>query len=79
MKTTENKTKKVEVRVTEDDYKLLKISAYAIGQTPSSMVRMFIKSTLNALRLKIDSGEINIEDYKTILDDQLQLSQLLEV
>ena len=71
MKLTENKTKKIEVRLTEEDYKLFKISAYSIGTTPSKMVRMFIDSTLTQLRIKVKQGEINIEDFETILDDKL--------
>lgn len=69
MKLSENKTKRLEVRLTDEDFKLLKICAYTIGQTPSSMVRMFVDSTVNALKLKVKSGEINLADYKAILDD----------
>ena len=35
MKLTENKTKRLEIRLTEEDHKLLKVCAYTIGQTPS--------------------------------------------
>lgn len=72
MKLTPNKTKRLEIRLTEEDHKLLKICAYTIGQTPSSMVRMFIDSTLNAMKLKIKQGEIKLEDYEALFYDQLQ-------
>lgn len=71
MKIRENKTKKLEVRLTEEDYKLFKVASYVIGTTPSKMMRMFIDSTLTSLRIKIKQGEINLEDYETILDDKL--------
>lgn len=71
MKLTENKTKRLEIRLTEEDHKLLKVCAYTIGQTPSSMVRMFIDTTLNAMKLKIKKGEIKLEDYEAIFDDKL--------
>ena len=71
MKIIENKTKKLEVRLTEEDYKLFKVASYVIGTTPSKMMRMFIDSTLTSLRIKIKQGEINLEDYETILNDKL--------
>ena len=71
MKVSDNKTKRLEIRLTEEDHKLLKICAYTIGQTPSSMIRMFIDTTLNAMRVKIKTGEFKIEDYETLLDDKL--------
>lgn len=70
-KLTENKTKRLEIRLTEEEHKLLKICAYNIGQTPSSMVRMFIDTTLNQMKLQIKRGDIKIEDFETILNDKL--------
>lgn len=69
MKTTENKNKRLEIRLSEEDLKLLKIAAYCIGQNPSQMVRMFIDSTINGLKIKIKAGELKIEDFETILND----------
>lgn len=71
MKMTENKTKRLEIRLTEEDHRLLKVCAYTIGQTPSTMVRMFIDTTINALKVKVKKGEINLEDYEAIFDDKL--------
>lgn len=71
MKITDNKTKRLEIRLTEEDHKLLKICAYTIGQTPSSMIRMFIDTTLNSLKLKINKGEIKLEDYEALFNDKL--------
>lgn len=69
MKTTLNKTKRLEIRISEEDLKLLKISSYCIGQTPSQMIRMFIDSTINGLKIKIKQGEIKLEDFETIFND----------
>lgn len=67
----ETKTKRLEIRLTEEELRLLKIAGVVIGQTPSQLVRMFVDSTVNALKLKINKGEINLADYETLLDDKL--------
>lgn len=71
MKTTPNKTKKLEIRLSEEDYKLLKIASYTIGQKPSAMVRMFIDTTINTLKIKVRKGEINLEDFESLFDNKL--------
>lgn len=68
MKLETQKTKKIEVRINEDDLKLFKICAYSVGQTSSQLVRMFIDSTINALKLKVAQGEIKLEDYESIFN-----------
>jgi uncharacterized protein (DUF1778 family) len=69
MKTEKKKNARLEIRLSEEDLKLLKIASYMIGQTPSSTIRMFIDSTINQVKLKIKVGEIKIEDYETIFDN----------
>lgn len=69
MKTTENKTKRLEIRLSEEDLKLLKIASYCVGQTPSQTVRMFIDSTINSLKIKIKRGDIKLEDFETLFND----------
>lgn len=69
MKTTQNKTKRLEIRISEEDLQLLKIAAYCIGQNPSQMLRMFIDSTINALKIKLNAGELKLEDFKSVLND----------
>lgn len=68
-KTSQNKTKRLEIRLSEEDLKLLKIASFCIGQTPSQTIRMFIDTTINSLRVKVKQGEINLEDYETLLND----------
>lgn len=67
----DKKTKTMQVRLAESDFQLFQIAAYSIGQTPSQLVRMFVDTTVNALKLKAQKGELNIEDYKTLLHDKL--------
>ncbi len=65
----ETKKARLEIRLTEEELKLLKIAGKCIGQTPSQLVRMFVDSTLTALKLKIQKGEINLADYEALLND----------
>ena len=69
MKTSTNKDKRLEIRISEEDLKLLKIASYCIGQTPSQMVRMFIDSTINGLKIKVKKGEIKLEDFEALFND----------
>lgn len=68
-KISENKTKKIECRVSEADYKLLKISAYMMGNTVSGLLRLLVQTAVNSLKLRIAKGELNLEDFKAILDN----------
>ena len=43
-----NKTHTLQVRLTEMDYKYLTQSAYALGSTPSKLVRQMIQIAINA-------------------------------
>jgi hypothetical protein len=65
----EKKDKVVSLRMSKDDYKLFQIAAYTIGLTPSKLVRMLADSSINAVRVQIQKGQVNIEDFKTLLDD----------
>lgn len=76
MKVTKSKTKKVEIRVSEDDYVYLKIAAYSMGQTVSGMLRMMSQASINAAKVQVQSGKIKLEDFQTVLDDQLQYYRL---
>lgn len=65
----EKKTAKIEVRLPESDYHLFKLACVCIGQTPSKTVRMFIDATINSMKVKVEKGEINLEDLETLLND----------
>lgn len=65
----DNKTKTASVRLSEEDFKLFKIACYQSGTTPSKFLRMMINAAVNAVKIEIEKGVINLEDYKTVLDD----------
>lgn len=71
MKTIPKKDKRLEIRISEEDFKYLKIASFTIGQTPSEMLRMFITSTVNSLKIKVNQGVIKIEDFETLFNDKL--------
>ena len=66
-----DKKKTMQIRINEADLTLFKLASYSVGQTPSQLVRMFIDTTINALKLKAQKGEINIEDIKALFHDKL--------
>ena len=67
----EKKDKTMQIRINNEDYEYFKIASYSIGQSPSQMVRMFIDTTINALKLKEKRGEINLEEFKAVFNDKL--------
>lgn len=67
----EKKDKTMQIRINNEDYEYFKIASLSIGQSPSQMVRMFIDTTINALKLKEKRGEINLEEFKAVLNDKL--------
>lgn len=67
----EPKNKKLEVRLTQGDYDIFKAGCYLLGITTTEMLRMFVISTVNSIKLKIEKGEIKREDIQTLLDIEL--------
>ena len=65
----EKKTESLTIRMTEDEKFLLKVAAYKAGTTPSKMLRMIIDAALNAVRLEVQKGVINLEDFKALFND----------
>jgi hypothetical protein len=66
---SENKTKTVQVRVSETDHKYLIIISKMVGMTPSQYVRSLIQATVNAARIQEQKGALKVEDFEAILDD----------
>lgn len=69
MKVETKKTKKVEIRVSEDDYKYLKVAAYSMGQSISGMLRMISQASINAAKIQVQQGKINIEDIEALYNN----------
>ena len=69
MKVETKKTKKVEIRVSEDDYKYLKVAAYSMGQSISGMLRMISQASINAAKIQVQQGNIKIEDIEALYNN----------
>ena len=63
------KTKKVEIRVSEDDYKYLKVAAYSMGQSISGMLRMISQASINAAKIQVQQGKIKLEDIEALYNN----------
>lgn len=71
MKVETAKKKKVEIRISEDDYKYLKIAAYSMGQSVSGMLRMISQASINAAKIQVQQGKIKLEDIEILYNDKL--------
>lgn len=71
MKIESAKKKKVEIRVSEDDYKYLKLAAYSMGQTVSGMLRMISQASINAAKVQVQQGKIKLEDIEAVYNDSI--------
>lgn len=65
----EKKTKTVSVRMSEEDNMYFRVACYQAGTTPSKFMRMMMQSAINAVKLQEEKGAINIEDFKTVLNN----------
>lgn len=68
---SENKTKTVQVRVSEDDYRYLTVVSTMTGMTISQYVRSLIQATVNAVKVQEMKGVLKVEDFEGILNDKL--------
>ena len=71
MKVETSKKKKVEIRISEEDYKYLKVAAYSMGQSVSGMLRMISQASINAAKIQVQQGKIKLEDIETLYNDKL--------
>lgn len=69
MKLSDNKTRKIEFRISEEDYKYLKCGAYTMGQTISSMFRLLAQTTVNAVKAQEREGKINVDNVVKLYDE----------
>lgn len=71
MKVETAKKKKIEIRISEDDYKYLKVAAYSMGLSVSGMLRMISRASINAAKIQVQQGKIKLEDVETLYNDKL--------
>jgi hypothetical protein len=69
MKLTPKKTKTIQVRFSEEDYRYLRVSAYLMGQSVSGMFRLLAGSAINAVKVQEKEGKINIENIESLCND----------
>lgn len=67
----DNKDKKISVRISEKDYEYLAVVAYMAGMTVSKYIRTLCDASINAIKISEAKGQVNIEDFKTLLNDKL--------
>ena len=65
------KNKRFEFLINEDDFKYFQIASFTMGLTPSKLLRMLADSSINAVKIQVEKGVINLEDFKTIFNDKL--------
>lgn len=65
----ENKTASLTIRMTQDEKFLFQVAAYQAGTTPSKMLRMIMDASINAVKLEVQKGVINLEDFKAMFDN----------
>lgn len=68
---TENKTKTIQVRVSESDHRYILVISQMVGMTPSQYVRSLIQATVNAAKVQEQKGAFNIEDFEGVFNDKL--------
>lgn len=67
----DNKDKRISVRISEKDYQYLAVVAYMAGMNVSKYIRTLCDASINAIKVSEAKGQVNIEDFKTILNDKL--------
>lgn len=72
MKLKDAKTKRFELRMTDEEYRLLQLTAEYIGRTPTDFIRLLLNGAFTEMRVVLDKGEKNNENEQTVCDDQLQ-------
>jgi uncharacterized protein (DUF1778 family) len=65
------KDKMITLRVSSEDYRYFQMAAFVTGQTPSKLLRLFMDSSINAVKLQISKGTMKIEDFQALLDNKL--------
>lgn len=66
---SENKSKTIQVRVTEDDYQYLKVVSFIAGMSVSKYMRTLVDASINAMKLSVAQGKVKLEDFSSVLND----------
>lgn len=72
MKLKDTKKKRFELRLTEEEYNLLTLSAEYVCRTPTEFVRLLLKSAFTEMREILEEQEgVTNEDIETVLNNKL--------
>lgn len=69
MKLTENKDKRVTVRLSESDYNYMKVASYMAGITVSKYFRLLIDATVNAMKIEEKKGTYSIAEMLALIEE----------
>ena len=71
MKLKDTKTKRFEIRMTEDEYRLLTLCGEFVGRTPTEFVRLLLRSSFVEMREIIERENGEYEDTERVFDCDL--------
>lgn len=71
MKLKDTKTKRFEMRLTEEEYRLLVLSSEYVRRSPTEFVRLLLKSTFTEMKEILENEGIDNENTETVFNDQL--------
>lgn len=66
---TENKNKKISIRLSEIDYNYLQALAYMAGMDVSKYIRTLCDASINAIKLSEKQGKVKLEDIQAVLNN----------
>ena len=70
MKLTENKDKRITVRLAQTDYEYMRVASYMAGITISKYFRQLIDATVNAMKVQEKKGTFNLEEMLTVIREE---------
>lgn len=71
MKLKDTKKKRFELRLTEEEYRLLVLSSEYVRRSPTEFVRLLLKSAFTEMKDILENEGLNNEDAEVIFNDQL--------
>lgn len=71
MKLRDARTKRFEMRMTEEEYQLLQLTAEYVGKSPTEFTRLLLTGAFREMRDILENGDRNNEDKQTFCDSEL--------
>lgn len=70
MKLSENKDKRITVRLSETDHNYMRVASYMAGITISKYFRQLVDATVNAMKVQERKGAFNLEEMLTVIREE---------